>query len=343
MAEQRITFLLGAGASKASQTQCEAADVSPTGPQLLASLAESEDNRISRVWGPIRQEVLNSNIDPGNFEQVVESLKDGHFDAAISPSWRNRAFAAVAQFFSRFTDREGSVYDELCARMARKGWTGAVFTLNYDTLFLQAANRRGLSFYNPRIVTQLGRNTHDPNLSGRQQEDNGRYLYYPHGTSNLFEPSLYRSASPGQQINEGALLNTSDSTYAIEVKTSLAPIFSDFPRLMAYYDNEKSVPFPTRFPKAEQMTLAQHLDERVKGDVVVILGCSAPESNNHDNHIWGPIKNTKAKLIYCSGESQASRFRAWLHEQRQGMHHVVCPYRIQNRIGDILQGTTLGE
>jgi len=293
----------------------------------------------------IRQGVHEDGIDERNFELIMNRVGHGHYDNALGRNWRNAVYERVARFFSRFDDIEGSVYDMLCQYLVSRSWSGTVFTLNYDTLFLQAATRNNLSFENPRIQTHPHRNTHDPNMSERNQNTQGaRYLHYPHGASNLFEPGLYPRAFAGLQFNLGGLLQFSqDSTYAIEVNHAAARSLSDVPRLMASYDTEKTKPFPTQFLKAEQKAFDNQGDsqgeERTEDDVVIILGCRAPQGDAYDEHIWEPIRRTKAKLVYCSGATQARAFNHWRESMRPGMQgmDVAHPFRIQQCIIEILR------
>ena len=338
----RVSFLLGASASKASQELvCEQNEnVPPVGTNLLESLAHFD-----HVWQNIRQQVHEDGTDETNFELIMDQLARGRYDNALGRNWRNAAYATVARYFSRFQDIEGSVYDKLCAYLVGKQWTGTVFTLNYETLFLQAANRNDLSFQNPRIQTHPGRNTHDPYMSQRNQDSQGnRYLHYPHGASNLFEPGLYgSSALPGIQVNYAALLEQSrNSEHAIEVNQAAAQRLSQVPRLMASYDTEKTKPFPTQFLKAEQKAFENHLEERTDDDVVIILGCRAPQGNAFDEHIWEPLRRTTAKLVYCSGRNQAAAFNRWQTSLRPNMDDVAHPFAIQQYMYEILRAE-LGE
>ena len=111
---------------------------------------------------------------------------------------------------------------------------------------------------------------------------------------------------------------------------------------MASYDTEKTELFSTQFLKAEQKAFQEHLAKCTEDDVVIILGCRAPQENDHDEHIWNPIRRTRANLVYCSGRNQADAFNSWRRSQRPNMNDVAHPFAIQQCMYEILMAT-LGE
>ena len=42
--------------------------------------------------------------------------------------------------------------------------------------------------------------------------------------------------------------------------------------------------------------------------VVAIVGVRV---RSHDEHIWGPLGATKARIVYCAGKSGGEEFQAW--------------------------------
>ena len=88
----RVSFLLGAGASKASQELVieQNENVLPVGRNLLESLAEFD-----HVWQHIQQQVHQDGTDETNFELIMDHFAHGRYDHAMGRNWRNAEYATV--------------------------------------------------------------------------------------------------------------------------------------------------------------------------------------------------------------------------------------------------------
>jgi REP element-mobilizing transposase RayT len=57
-----------------------------------------------------------------------------------------------------------------------------------------------------------------------------------------------------------------------------------------------------------------------KADKIAIIGL---RFRPHDTHIWEPIKQTAAKIIYCAGENSGKEFTSLIKENRMDNHTLV--------------------
>src|SRR3989338_2890843 len=53
---------------------------------------------------------------------------------------------------------------------------------------------------------------------------------------------------------------------------------------------------------------------------IVIIGLRV---QTHDTHIWEPLAETNAELIYCSGSRSIAEFQTWVSQNRENKENKV--------------------
>ena len=59
-----------------------------------------------------------------------------------------------------------------------------------------------------------------------------------------------------------------------------------------------------------------------KAAVVGIVGLKV---RPHDKHIWSPLAQSRASIVYCSGKSSGREFKVWRDKNRPGNKDVILP------------------
>lgn len=310
MAKNLIIF--GAGASYGSGDTRFGwnADCAQKLPPLGAKLFTELQNFDPTGWGGLPSELSKKFID--DFEAGMKNL------STSSPYNMAPLQRAMASYFFQFRATTDNLYYKLAQRIKAGNWQGAIVTLNYERLL-------ELSLGN--LAIKMGCN--NPNTPYQVE------LCFPHGCCHLFCESIqgidkfwkFKGAGgialkpggffgwnkAGQPIVSGINVSTYGKTEAIfDPKEHAERIKNDSaPPVMSYFEPLKRTTSGADFIQAQRSRFKDLVNE---ADNIVIVGIKVRE---HDEHIWGPLKATNARLIYCSG-SDGEQFKAWKQKYRSG-------------------------
>ena len=266
-------ILFGAGASYGSDAQ----GTPPLGSALFDSLKAFSPE----TWGRVSQtEAIAFKTD---FEQGMKEYAELHSsDGTVDKLQR-----AMAAFFFDFPLTSSSLYVEIAKWMCQTRWNGAVASLNYERLLELSLRKAGLNV----VVDGVA----DP--SGEIE------LCLPHGCCHLF--GQVRSA--GNVIFDRGIRFDGPKIRIIEDPDQHAEELrtSSIPPVMCYFQPNKQTRSGVSFIKGRRERLACLARS---ASVVVIIGVKV---RPHDRHIWDPLAQTRAPLVYCSGETGASEFECW--------------------------------
>jgi hypothetical protein len=133
-------ILFGAGASYGSELDTKTCP--PVMDKLFTSLAHSFPD----VWGKLPAPYPQQFTD--NFEEAMAKLGEdtrdplartaAHDYRPVPADLTAPLQRAMAEYFLQFAPSPGSLYVRLAYRILRKGWLGALITLNYERLLEQA-------------------------------------------------------------------------------------------------------------------------------------------------------------------------------------------------------------
>jgi hypothetical protein len=215
---------------------------------------------------------------PGQFRSDFETSMAGFISAG--------GFGAPLQwdmasyFYTQFAATSSSAYVELLKALAPKIDRYLFVTLNYELLLFQAST-----------------------ISGMDKLD----VCLPHGNSCICCSNI--SASAGVSFTGG--ISTAGE---IRVFHNLRDFMSErtknvFPPVMSYYEPNKFTVSGANFIE----------DERVRFETAVAsaerIALIGVRLHLIDKHIWEPLRNTKARIIYVSGPSSAAHFSRWAENE----------------------------
>jgi len=103
------------------------------------------------------------------------------------------------------------------------------------------------------------------------------------------------------------------------------------PPVMSYFDPTKLTTSGRTFLEAQR---ARWGGLAGNAAVIAIVGVQV---RPHDSHIWAPLRDTSAQLVYCSGQAAAERFKEWAAVERQGKRDRVLPDYFRRHFGEICQ------
>lgn len=252
----------------------------PLGSNLFSALQQFNPDG----WGRIDGELANA------FQSDFEGAMTSVNSQALPPLQR-----AMAAYFFRFQPTQNSLYYKLSLLIAEKDWSGALVTLNYERLL-------EISLLVAKI-NPFDRNAH---------EEKFIELCLPHGGCNLFCESVKGLASAVSFSG----LNVQTNGPIIGIRDTI--IFQQriqndaFPPVMSYFEPSKRTTSGVNFIEGQRKRYEDLVNNAEK---VIIVGLRIRE---HDEHIWKPLSNTKATLIYCSGNSAGEEFKKWAYKNRNG-------------------------
>lgn len=261
----------------------------PLGSNLFRALQQFNPDG----WGRIDGELATSF--QADFEAAMPSV-NSH---ALPPLQR-----AMAAYFFQFQPTTNNLYYKLAQRIAGKNWDGSFVTLNYERLLeisLLAAK-----------INPFDRNAHETKFIE---------LCLPHGGCNLFCESVKGLASAvsfaGLNVQtNGPIIGIRDATIFHQRIQNDA-----FPPVMSYFEPSKRTTSGANFIQEQRK---RYEDLVNKAEKILIVGLRVRE---HDEHIWKPLSNAKATLIYCSGNSASEEFKKWANKNRNGkVDKVLAQY-----------------
>lgn len=296
-------IIFGAGASHGSDSSDL---VPPLGENLLDQLARFNPPG----WGKIPQEQFG--LFQKDFEEGMREfgLKYPH---ALPPLQR-----AMAAFFFNFIPTTGSLYIKLAQRIKNKNWEGVLATFNYERLL-----ELSLSYAQIRPVINK-----EPDSQSEIE------LVLPHGCCHLFCEAVRGSASgisfSGFGVSTDGPIRVIPNSQEFQQR-----IVSDaFPPVMSYFEPSKRTTSGVSFIKNQRERFANLVKQ---ADKIGIVGLRVRE---HDLHIWEPVANSSAKIIYLSGASAGEEFRTWAIKNNKE-DYTILPYYFNDGFEDFCSSLDL--
>lgn len=277
--------LFGAGASYGSDQH----STPPLGETLFDDLRLYNPDG----WGAVPAEL--SDVFSRDFEVGMEKL------AAERSHAMPVLQRAMAAYFFRYVPSSTSLYVRLAERMAASRWSGACATLNYERLLEIAIAHAGL-----RPVVGAASD------GGTQIE-----LCLPHGCCHIFCESVRGSAS-GVSFSGIGVTTDGPVICVADPARHLERIRQDaFPPVMSYFEPQKRTTSGRSFIEGQRTRwseLAAH------ASTIAIVGVRV---RTRDEHIWGPLEESPARLVYCAGHSAGVEFERWHDSARAGSPSTV--------------------
>ncbi len=264
-------FLFGAGASYGSQ-----ADGPPMGSQLFEALRQFNPTG----WGQLSADMAD--LFRGDFERGMARVAETNSHAM--PVLQR----AMAAFFFQFVPRMSSLYVRLAQRIHHHHWHGAIATLNYERLL-------ELSFLHAGVRPIVGQ------AAGAGQIE----FLLPHGCCHLFCEGV-RASSPDVSFS-GVGVSFDGPVVAItDVAEFQRRINGDaVPPVMSYFEPQKTTSAGVLFIRSQR---ARWEELASQANTIAIVGVKV---RPRDSHIWLPIANSAARVVYCAGAAAGDEFRAW--------------------------------
>jgi len=298
--------VFGAGASHGSD---DPSGVPPLASDLLHELA-----RVSPEWRSLRLGSWGDRFRLDFEQAMTDYAKLGGYSLP-------RLQRDMARFF--FTYRPGSrnLYLRLGTMVAEtQEWNGAFATLNYERLLPISLWQAGVGFSTPGLGRTAGR-------TGREVE-----LCLPHGSCCLFLKSI--RVRPGVsyvadvKFDDQVVAACDEATFRDNVeRNAVTPV-------MCYFDRHKQTSAGPTFIQVQRQRYADLVRE---ARAIAVVGLKV---RRVDKHIWEPLAQTKADIVYCAGESAGKAFTKWAKENRPAGNSTVLDGYFEEHFDDI--GLALG-
>ena len=281
----RDLILFGAGASHGS----DRSNTPPLGSSLFAELRCFDPPG----WGQIPAEL--SKAFACDFEAGMARL------AEVDPHSMPIRQRAMARYFFNYRPAATNLYVELARRIASRRWKGACATLNYERLLPLSVVSAGLQPVADGLQLVV---TMTP-VGGRPLE-----ICLPHGCCHIFCESVRGSAdavsfSATAVTTSGPVVAVSDpARYHERISTDA------FPPVMSYVEPRRTTTSGTSFIENQRQRWGELARTASK---IAVVGVRV---RTRDEHIWKPLADTSAELIYCGGPSAAVEFEQWHQSSR---------------------------
>jgi len=271
-------FLFGAGASYGSQ-----ADGPPMGSQLFEALRQFNPTG----WGQLPADMAD--LFRGDFERGMARVAETNSHAM--PILQR----AMAAFFFRFVPRMSSLFVRLAQRIHRHQWNGAIATLNYERLL-------ELSLLQVGVQPIVGQGAGEGQIE----------LCLPHGCCHLFCEGI--QASPAGVSFSGVGVTFDGPVVAISDPEEFQRRINGnaVPPVMSYFELQKKTSAGVSFINSQRARWAELASQANK---IAIVGVKV---RPRDSHIWLPIANSAARVVYCAGAAAGNEFRGWAAASRPG-------------------------
>jgi len=295
-----ILILFGAGASNG------AGSVYPNVPPLGKYLYRELEIEFPRSWGSI--------------PESIKSKFNVNFEDGMNVLWNSGSHAIpilmqhMAIFFSKYqlSKARNDSYSIFLDNILRSEKEVRYSSLNYDCLFEIAASMAG------KTINYF----HETSAS-----DSDLIIWKLHGSCN-FLPEGGITATRGVSFSSGVSFSTGVRAANLgEVPSYCLGDTSLYP-IMAVYAQGKPVQIATDIIKNIQSFWAKAVSS---SEIVVIIGI-----NPHppDGHIWGPLAETNAKILYVGNNET---FSAWVSEYRSKGESIYLGDRFSTSIRAIMK------
>jgi hypothetical protein len=215
---------------------------------------------------------------------------------------------AMAAYFFQFEPKASSLYVRLAHRIHSFNWNGALASLNYERLLELSLQRVGVNV----VVGQVA--------------GGATKLCLPHGCSHLFgqiRTDGNIQFGPGIRL-DGPWIRVIENPqeHADELQSSTVP------PVMSYFQPDKQTRAGVSFIGGQRRRFA----ELVGGaQAVAIIGVKV---RRNDRHIWEPLQDTSAKIIYCAGGPAGDEFTSWAADAGRS-HDEVLPCYWEKAFDDL--------
>jgi len=268
---EKYLILFGAGASYGSDDP----NFTPPlgGKALFNALFYFDPNG----WGKLSKEQCKLFID--DFEVGMESISK-NYPEIMPPLQR-----AMAKYFFEFKPRNANLYHELARKISLYNWNGSLATLNYERLLMFALETAGVK----------------PFFDKRNENSNKEIeICIPHGTCNIFCTSVIANNTTqfrNCEIDGPVKLLSVPDAFKKEIETNAVP------PVMSYFIPSKETMSGLTFIKNQRKRLEELIKE---SSIIGIIGL---KTRIHDEHIWRPLAETNASIVYCSGKTAGDEFK----------------------------------
>lgn len=226
---------------------------------------------------------------------------------------------AMAAFFFKYQPRSSSLYVELAQRMRRDNWAGVIGTLNYERLLEISLSHAGIQ----PVVGQAAK--------GDQVE-----LCLPHGCCHLFCEGV-RMSPVGVSFSGVGVSIDGPVTVVADPAQFAAHINGDaVPPVMCYFEPKKTTSAGASFIRGQRERWSELV---ASADIVAIVGVKVRPD---EDHIWGPLGRSGAKLVYCAGPAAAKKFLEWETASRPNAEDVVLDGSFADEFNSICTYIGLG-
>lgn len=271
-------FLFGAGASFGS----DSTRVPPLGASLFSELQKFNPDG----WGKLPTELATEFSE--DFERGMTKLADTNSHAM--PILQR----AMAAYFFNFYPSPSNLYIKLGAQIRTTNWDGALATINYERL----------------LELSLILTGNQPFVGEISPRENTVEFCLPHGCCHIFCESV-RAGAPGVSISGVGVTTDGPVRVITDPQEFQTRINGDaFPPVMSYFQPDKG----TTSGRSFIINQRKRWEELALGAKVIgIVGVRVRPS---EEHIWEPIKQSKAKVVYCAGKEGGEEYLKWKNQVR---------------------------
>jgi hypothetical protein len=268
-------ILFGAGASFGS----DAKGTPPLGSALFDALAEFN----SETWGQV------SSSEAAAFKHDFERGMKAYAESHANDGTVDQLQRAMAAYFFNFRPRTASLYLKLANWIRQTSWNGAVISLNYERLLELSLRSVGL------------------NVTVGEPSPDSIELCLPHGCCHLFIKLRVQGPIVLGSMNIKMESPSPEPPEVIDDRSEFHQrICTDqLPPVMCYFEPDKDARCGLAFINTQRERFRALVGS---ASVVAIVGVKV---RPHDRHLWDPLAQTAARLVYCAGKTGALEFESW--------------------------------
>lgn len=149
-----------------------------------------------------------------------------------------------------------------------------------------------------------------PVVGNVNSQENSIELCLPHGCCHIFCESV-SATSQGVSFSGVGVTTNGPIRVISNPQEFNSRINGDaFPPVMSYFQPDKATTSGMSFVIGQRERWKQLVAD---ANFIGIVGVRVRSS---DNHIWDALQNTKAKLVYCSGQDGGREFLEWKQKVR---------------------------
>ena len=220
---------------------------------------------------------------------------------------------AMAAYFFRWVPAQTSLYVKLARFIAESlPWDGALINLNYERL----------------LELSIGMSRHLQPVVGSPTVDNCVEFSLPHGACHFFCEGIQMSegiAFTGRNIAvSGRVVPVQDPEEFRQRITS-----NMVPPVMSYFEPTKVTTACPDFIMAQRARAGELI---TAADRIAVVGVKVRPG---DEHLWTPLANTQAQILYCAGSSASAEFDEWSRRNRDERSDRVIRAYFREAFADV--------